>query len=94
MTVPGQEIIKQGAGFFDSRDMYFLVKGSVIVHVDAEEEMTEERRILEEGAHFGEVSLVEVCERTASVNSRDYSTMGAMSYDAFLQVNHYFPQFK
>ena len=88
MTVPGQQIIKQGTGWWESRDMYFVVKGTVTVTLDADKEVidenTEETRILHEGAHFGEISLCNICERTANVISKDYSTLGSMSYDAFL----------
>ena len=74
--------------------MYFLVKGSCLVNLDSDNELTDETRVLAEGSHFGEVSLVEICSRTATVIGRDYNTLGTMSYDAFLQVNHYFPRYK
>jgi CRP-like cAMP-binding protein len=88
MTVPGEEIIKQSTGWWESREMYFIVKGTVSVTVDADKEIidknTEETRILHEGDHFGEIALCRICPRTATVISKDYSTLGSMSYDAFL----------
>ena len=46
--------------------------------------------ILTEGDHFGEISLIYGCPRTATVISRNFSTLGSLSYDRYRDVTNEF----
>ena len=79
LTTPEQEIIKQ----FDKKcdDMYFIAKGECAVNLKDEKDRTHIGiALLVERDHFGEVSMVYKCQRTATVVSRTYNTLARLSY--------------
>jgi CRP-like cAMP-binding protein len=67
--------------------MYFIAKGSceveVITNYDLQlgndPDSTQKIGLLGEGAHFGEVSLIYGCRRTASVISSNYCTLASLT---------------
>jgi CRP-like cAMP-binding protein len=60
--------------------MYFLGKGKCFVNVRDESGHDHEGfKVLEQGHHFGEISMIYKCKRTASVACRDYNTLAILS---------------
>tara|TARA_B110000285_G_C15002043_1_gene551916 strand:- start:242 stop:667 length:426 start_codon:yes stop_codon:yes gene_type:complete len=76
-ATPEEEVIKQGE---PGNDMYFLSKGDCAVNIkDASGRLHVAVSLLTEGDHFGEISLLYRCKRTATVVSRNYNTMARIS---------------
>lgn len=67
--------------------MYFIAKGSCEVtvrtnydiQIDDNDESSQKIGLLGEGAHFGEISLIYGCKRTATVSSTNYCTLASLS---------------
>jgi CRP-like cAMP-binding protein len=78
----------------ESNDMYFIAKGECTVNVrDYKKREHKNFKILKPGDHFGEISLIYGCRRTATVASRNYSTLGKISKDLVLQIQSDNPGF-
>lgn len=77
-----------------STDMYFIAKGECSVSVrDYRKKEHTDFKILKPGDHFGEVSLIYDCARTATATSRNYSTLGKISRDLVHQIQSDNPGF-
>ena len=63
----------------ESYDMYFIAKGEGEV-AQRDEKRVDHSKIakLSEGDHFGEISMIYKCKRTATVYSNNYNTMAKM----------------
>ena len=48
--------------------------------------------LLDEGQHFGEISMVYDCPRTATVVSRSYNTLGKLSLVRYKDVINNYPE--
>lgn len=59
---------------------YFVGKGKCKVSVKNNRGKDIFVKDLDEGDHFGEVSLIFHCPRTATVTSMNYNTFAVMSY--------------
>lgn len=81
--------------------MFFIAKGACQVRVkvrnilqvksDGEsDDSISNVRTLHEGDHFGEVSLVFGCKRTASVVSNNYCTLASLCKPQFTELNNQF----
>ena len=78
LTQPEEEIINYGDV---ERDLYYISKGDCLVKLEnsqGREYLSE--NILDEGSHFGEISMIYNCPRTATVISRTYNTLGKLTY--------------
>lgn len=84
-------IIKQGQ---KATQMYFLAQGSCEVIVRNQLRKDVFVRDLIPGTLFGEVALLFDCKRTASVKIKDQSTVGALSYDNFIELCTTHPEFE
>lgn len=79
--------------------MYFIAKGSceveVITNYDLQlgndSDSIQKIGLLGEGAHFGEVSLIYGCRRTASVISSNYCTLASLTSKELRKMNDTFP---
>ncbi len=59
--------------------MYFIAQGTCIVSVRDEKRVEHNKiRILNEGDHFGEISMIYKCRRTATVLAGNYNTMAIL----------------
>ena len=77
------------SGIYEDNDpvMYFIAKGHCQVTVrtnndmqmEDDESAVQKIGILGEGAHFGEISLLFGCRRTATVASNNYCTLATLS---------------
>lgn len=75
--------------------MFFLAKGDCFVKVkdklkDGFEEI--KHATLLPGDHFGEISLLYDCPRTASVIANNYCTLAKISKDHFDELIHKYPK--
>jgi CRP-like cAMP-binding protein len=62
-------------------DMFFISKGDCAVNIkDEEGKLHIAVSLLTEGDHFGEISMLYRCKRTATIVSRNYNTMARISY--------------
>jgi len=67
--------------------MYFIAKGEFQVYVQAQaQSMPQKVRTLQNGDHFGEVSLIYGCKRTATVTSIKYGTLGFIPRTAYKEA--------
>ena len=51
-------------------------------------------KLLTEGDHFGEISLLYDTERSATVIARNYNTIAHLTYDHFRLITRRFPELK
>lgn len=74
--------------------MFFIVKGDCSVNFkDSRGRIRQAERLLTEGDHFGEISIIYKCLRTASVVSRNYSIIARLSYLRLREVLNEFPTY-
>ena len=50
--------------------------------------------MVSEGQHFGEISTLYKCSRTATIVSRLYNTIAKLTYLRFRMISSDYPQFK
>jgi len=73
--------------------MLFISSGDCAVNIiDNNRETYTGHRLLVEGDHFGEIGLIYDCNRTASVQSRNYNTMATISKQSFKDLMNEMPQ--
>lgn len=98
LNVPEQEVIKQDGGPEDRKlqfAMYFIGKGDCKVNIRDERGREHEGvRLLVEGDHFGEISVIFGCLRSASVISRNYNTLAKMITPRFKELVAEYPEFE
>lgn len=94
LNVPEEEVIKQDSDTPD-KDMFFIGKGDCEVRVRDERGREHEQiRLLVEGDHFGEISLIYKCKRSASVISRNYNTLAKMTGDRYRELVAEYPEYE
>ena len=73
--------------------MFILTKGFCTVTVTDERKVDIPNfKILRPGDHFGEISLLYGCPRTATVVSQNYITIAKLKYDGFNDIRNSYPQ--
>mmetsp|Transcript_8148 Transcript_8148/g.16048 ORF Transcript_8148/g.16048 Transcript_8148/m.16048 type:complete len:936 (-) Transcript_8148:1060-3867(-) len=80
---PEQEIIVQGS---EAEGFYFIVMGECTVYVTDEQNNKNLVCYLNRGSHFGEISLLYDTLTTASVESKEYSTVAKLSPEIFTEL--------
>lgn len=92
LTSPEEQILRQGD---PSSDMFWIIQGDCQVNIREYDNVEREGvRLLVEGMHFGEIGVLYNCPRTASVISRNYTTIAGMMWDHLREVFMVFPEFK
>lgn len=89
---PEEDIITQDE---ESFDMFFVTFGDCIVNI--RDRFKEEQycvRLITEGGHFGEISAIYQCPRTATVISRTYTTFAVLGDSHFREVMREFPEYQ
>lgn len=92
LTVPEEEVVVQEQ-LEENPFMYFVAKGRCTVFVKDKLDSGDQKkqiRILYEGEHFGEISCIYNCKRTATVISNNYCTLAKLSKDNFIELQTYF----
>lgn len=91
LCVPEDVVVKQDE---ESYDMYFIAKGDCSVNVRDEKKNEHFGfRILKEGDHFGEISMIFKCRRSATVVSRNYNTMAMLTEESFKSLVAEYPEY-
>lgn len=80
---PEEEIIIQGS---KPEAFYFVVMGTFRVHVSNENNVKSVVCYLLRGSHFGEIGLLYDTLTTATVESKEYSTVARLSSEMFLEL--------
>ena len=94
LNIPEEKVIEQD---YDGKEknMYFIGKGDCEVRVrDHLGNEHDNIRVLNEGDHFGEISLVYRCKRSATVISRNYNTLASMEEDRFRELIAEYPEYE
>jgi CRP-like cAMP-binding protein len=95
LKTPEMVICEQGAEVSKNPEqdgMYFIAKGTckVVVHDKfSQRQESHQVRIIDEGCHFGEISMIYGCPRTATVTSIYYlqcAKITRVNYDELLLV--------
>lgn len=88
-STPEQMIVAQ---FDKSEEMYFISSGDCAVNIiDHNNQEYVGHKLLVLGAHFGEIGLIYNCNRTASVQSRNYNTMATLDRQNFMDLMNEMP---
>ena len=91
LYLPEDEIIRQD----ESGDsMYFIAKGECDVFIRDENNTNKYATSLNKGSHFGEIALLKNCKRTASVISKNYTTLAELQKLEFDQIIARYPHIK
>ena len=93
LNLPEEEVIKQDDNS-DNKAMYFVGNGDCKVKVRDEKGREVYTRNLYEGYHFGEISLIYKCKRSATVISTNYNTFARLISPAFKELVSEFPEYE
>lgn len=75
--------------------MYFIAKGEGQVSQRDEKKVDHPKiRKLKEGDHFGEISMIYKCRRSASVQSNNYNTMAKLTEDQYQSLISEYPEYQ
>jgi CRP-like cAMP-binding protein len=91
LSLPEDEIIRQNEV---GDKMYFIAKGECEVLVTDENSAFKTVKSLTKGHYFGEVALLKNCKRTATVKSKNYSTLAELHRAQFDQLLLTYPTIK
>lgn len=73
--------------------MYYIAKGECFVMVRDEKKFEYQVAFLKEGDHFGEISMIYKCKRTATVISRNYNTLAKLDEESFKSLISEYPEY-
>ena len=91
MSQPEEIKIQQGEATYD---FFIIAKGECECFVKDEHRQERFVRTLSPGQHFGEIALLTGSKRTATIQTKNYSTIGMVSQDNFNELLHIFPDIK
>lgn len=91
LFLPEDEIIRQNT---EGDKMFFIAKGEFEVLVTDENNVSRTTNSLKNGDYFGEVALIKKCKRTATVVSKNYSTIAELSANNFNLLIQRYPMVK
>ena len=87
MLLPHHGVIFQGTGGEgEDNALYYVGKGDCKVNVRDNSGKEQFVRRLDEGDHFGEVSIIYNCQRTATVISMNYNTFAVMTQQLYKRL--------
>lgn len=88
-----EEIVVQQDDF--SNDMYFISRGDCTIDMrDYKRQVHKACKLLVEGDHFGEISMLYGCARTATVISRNYNTLAVLNIGFYRELITEYPKYK
>lgn len=90
LFIPEDLIAKQDE---ESYDMYFIAKGMCTITVRDVRKFEQAIRVLKEGDHFGEISMIYKCRRSATVISQNYNTLAKLDEDQFKHLISEYPEY-
>lgn len=75
--------------------MYFIVRGDCSISIKSfDEKIHDTTNLLVEGHHFGEISMLFKCQRTATVIARNYNTIAGLKRDHWRELTNENPKFQ
>ncbi|CAI2368538.1 unnamed protein product [Moneuplotes crassus] len=80
---PEDAIVRQGE---KAENIYFLCKGECDVLVTDQSLKESFVKELHQGAYFGEIALLKNCRRTATVKSKNFTTLVSLDSQSFLEM--------
>jgi|TARA_B110001450_G_C17352267_1_gene372076 CRP-like cAMP-binding protein len=90
LKTPEEELVKQNKKPTDEDCLFYLIaKGRCQVMVtDKFKERSEDKivRVLQPGDHFGEISMIFNCQRSATVKAEDYCTCATLNKAAYQDI--------
>ena len=87
--LPEDTILIQGE---EGDKLYFIAKGECKVFVRDQKGITENVNTVVPGDLFGEVALICNCKRTATVKTKNYSTLACITKSVFIDMGQQFPE--
>jgi CRP-like cAMP-binding protein len=96
-SIPDKEIIKQDDFKDDDMEtcMYFIGKGNCQVRVrDPNGQDQKIAPLLREGDHFGEIGMIYLCRRTATVTAKNYNTFARIVRGRYKEMISEFPEYE
>ena len=94
LNIPDEDVIRQDEYNEDKLCMYYVGTGHCRVEVRDHNGKIQKRDNLYEGDHFGEITLLYKCKRTATVISSNYNTFARIMKPRFREVISEFPQYE
>lgn len=95
LLLPHHGVIFQGQGGANGdNSLYFVGKGDCKVNVRDNTGKEHFVRRLDEGDHFGEISIIYNCTRTASVVSMNYNTFAVMTQPLYKRLIQDYPEYE
>ena len=91
MSQPEEIKIQQGEATYD---FFIIAKGECECFIKDEHRQERFVRTLSPGQHFGEIALLTGSKRTATIQTKNYSTIGMVSQENFNELLHIFPDIK
>ena len=88
MMMPEQVVIQQGE---KATEFYFLAKGDCEVFVKDEKKRETFVKTLHPGEYFGEIALITKQRRSATVKTKNYTTIGSIDEETFSEMCYLFP---
>lgn len=94
LNLPDEEVVKQDDFSEEGMAMYFVGTGHCRVKVRDHNGREQFICQLKEGDHFGEISLIYKCKRSATVTSSNYNTFARIYKPRFREVISEFPEYE
>ena len=92
MSQPEETLVSQGE---ESSEFYIIARGECECFVkDERTKLDRFVRTLNSGQHFGEIAILTEKERTATIKTKNYSTIGQISKEHFHELCLLFPEIK
>ena len=95
-NIPDQQVLKQDETKEDETEiaMFFIGKGNCTVKVRDHKGQDTHSKKLKEGDHFGEIGMIYLCRRTATVISKNYNTFARIIRPRFRELISEFPEYE
>lgn len=94
LNSPDEDVIKQDDFNEDELAMFFVGSGHCRVKVRDQNQREINIGTLNEGDHFGEISLIYNCKRSATVTSSNYNTLARIIKPRFREIISEFPEYE
>eukprot|EP00347_Sterkiella_histriomuscorum_P001244 403372776 len=88
MQLPEQIVIQQGE---KADSFYFLAKGDCEIFVKDEKKRDKYVKTIHPGEYFGEIALITQQRRSATVVTKNYTTIGYITQESFTEMCYLYP---
>lgn len=77
-----------------AQDLFLIAKGECECYVCDETKRERFVRVIGTGQHFGEIAFLTGCKRTATISTKNYSTIGELKQVHFKELCRVYPDMK